>query len=372
MRAVILAAIVTAGCAADDLDVGDVAVDLGLPAHFPAPVVPADNPLTASAIELGRHLFYDRRLSVNEAIACSSCHRQERAFADDTALSIGATGEVGRMSAPSLANAIYASPLTWSHGGIASIEDQLLGPMFGDAPLEMGMSGAEGVIVGRLRADPRYPGLFADAFGDGGIDLDRARYALASFVRSLVSHRSPFDLFVAGDRAAISPAAQRGAELFYSRRVGCGGCHVGFAFTSATRSASASGRPPSPFHNIGLYNLGPDGDYPAAAQGLIENTGVARDMGRFRVPTLRNVALTAPYMHDGSVESLDDVIAIYEAGGRVIDDGPFAGDGRANPHRSLDLASFELTAGERADLVAFLGSLTDDAFVADDRHADPW
>lgn len=372
IRCALIAALSLGACAEPATDAG-VEVDLGLPAHFPDPVVPATNPLTASKIELGRHLFYDARLSVNETISCSTCHQQQLAFAATDAVSLGATGDVGVLNAPTLTNAIYASPLTWAHGDIDAIEDQLLGPMFGEAPLEMGMTGNEAVIVDRLRSDALYPALFAEAFGgEAPVDLDNARLALASFVRSLVSYESPFDGFLAGDAAALSDGAKRGSELFYSPRLGCGACHVGFALTSATHSAASAGRQLTPFHNIGLYNLGPDGDYPETAQGLIEQTGVARDMGRFRVPTLRNVELTAPYMHDGSVATLEDVIAIYEAGGRNVEDGPFAGDGRDNPHRSEDLRSFELTDAERDDLLAFLGSLTDEAFVTDPRHADPW
>lgn len=370
MRAALIAAMVLGACAAEDAGDPGVAVDLELPPHFPAPVVPASNPLTSASIELGRYLFYDQRLSVNQAIACASCHRPERAFADDLPVSLGATGEPGVLNAPTLSNAIYAHPLTWSHGSIATIEDQLLGPMFGLQPLEMGMTGAEAMILERLQAEPVYADLFAAANQD--IDLDAVRLALASFVRSLVSHRAPFDAFLAGDRGAISESARRGSELFYSPRLNCGACHVGFAFTAATRSAASSGQQLTPFHNIGLYDLDGEGAYPAAAQGLIAETGLARDMGRFRVPTLRNVALTAPYMHDGSVATLEEVLAIYENGGRLLETGPNAGDGRSNPHRSELLPRFEPTAAERADLLAFLATLTDRAFASDPRHADPW
>ncbi len=369
-----LVAIVAVALACGCVDEPDDAqhVDLDLPAHFPPPLVPDANPLTADSIELGRHLFYDVRLSVNQTISCSSCHQQQFAFADEHAVSLGATGDVGVLNAPSLSNAIYSHPLTWAHASITSIEDQLKGPMFGQSPLEMGITGAEDDILAALAAEPVYADLFATTYGDSAITLDRVRFALASFVRSLVSYRAPFDAFLAGDASAISEQARRGSELFYSARVGCGGCHSGFAFTSAARSAASTGQQLSPFHNIGLYNVDGEGGYPEAVPGLIADTGVARDMGRFRVPSLRNVAVTAPYMHDGSVASLEDVIAIYEAGGRNIETGPNAGDGRNNPFRSADLPDFELTAAERADLLAFMRTLTDDAFVTDPAHASPW
>jgi cytochrome c peroxidase len=350
----------------------EVGIDLGLPEHFPQPRTPEDNPMTPESVELGRHLFYDTRLSVNDELSCSHCHQQEFAFADSVAVSMGATGEPGVLNAPALTNVIYSQPLTWAHGDITRIEDQLIGPMFGESPLEMGMTGAEAEILERLAAEPAYQRLFSEAFPGRTPDLDLVRYALASFVRSLVSYDAPFDHFLAGDSAAISTSAKRGSELFYSTRLGCSSCHAGFAFTTATRSTAATDAQRTPFHNIGLYNLDADGGYPQSARGLIEETGFERDMGRFRVPSLRNVALTAPYGHDGSVATLEEFIRIYEAGGRHIEEGPLAGDGRDNPWRSDDLKSFELSDQERADLIAFLQSLSDATLIRDPRHANPW
>ncbi|HLU66378.1 MAG TPA: di-heme enzyme [Kofleriaceae bacterium] len=358
-----------AGCAADPAEGAWAALEI--PAHFPEPIVPPDNPPTAAAIELGRHLFHDARLSVDGSTSCSSCHRQELAFADDQAVSVGALGETGVLNAPSLANALYAAPLTWSHARLTRLEEQLRRPMFGAAPLEMGMAGAERDIVERLEREPRYRDLFAEAFPGQAIDLDLARLALASFVRSLISYRSDFDRFLQGEEDALTAGARRGADLFFSPRLGCATCHAGFALTSAVATAASTGEPGA-FHNIGLYDLDGRGAYPPEAPGLIAESGLAQDMGRFRVPSLRNVALTAPYMHDGSVATLEEVIRIYEAGGRVIEDGPSAGDGRASPLRSALLVPFELTDSERADLIAFLESLTDHELVRDPRHADPW
>ncbi len=349
-----------------------VLVDLGLPEHFPSPQAPADNPLTPESIELGRHLFYDLRLSVTEEISCASCHTQELAFADGQALSLGATGELGVLNSPSLANVIYAKPLTWAHAGIVTIEDQLVRPMYGNAPVEMGIAGNELVILDRVRADTRYTTLFDEAYPDETVSLDTARNALASFVRSLVSYSSPFDAFLAGDSAAISSSARRGSELFYSDRLGCSRCHVGFLFASSASFAGASDQRVSPFHNVGLYNVDGQGGYPEQATGRIAESGIARDMGRFRVPSLRNVGLTAPYGHDGSVATLEEFIRIYEAGGRNIEEGEHRGDGRENPWRSGELKDFQLSDGEREDLVQFLESLTDTEFIAEQRHSNPW
>ncbi len=349
-----------------------IEVDLNLPLHFPAPEAPGDNPLTDASIELGRHLFYDLELSGPGTISCSGCHKQEFAFADNLAISLGADGEEGSLNAPGLANLIYARPLGWAHQHTELIEEQLLGPMFSSSPIEMGIAGNEERVTRRMREKATYISLFEQAYPGEGIDLKLARLALASFVRSLVSYQSPFDRFLAGEKAAISPDAERGSRLFYSERLGCSHCHVGFNFTTATHSQSTQGPRTSPFHNIGLYNLGGTGDYPTSAQGLITESGFDKDMGRFRVPSLRNVALTAPYGHDGSVESLEDFIRIYEAGGRVIDEGSKAGDGRISPWRSPDLKSFTLDDSERADLIAFLTSLSDASLVVDPSLATPW
>jgi cytochrome c peroxidase len=360
-----MAGLAVAACSGSDADEG-----------FPAPRLPEDSVHTPESIELGRHLFYDERLSVNEQISCSNCHRQAFAFADNRPTSPGATGEIGVLNAPSLANVAYAAPLTWAHARIETIEQQLLGPMFGEAPIEMGMAGNEAEIAARLRADDTYIDLYAAAFGDGALErvgaLDDARYALASFVRSLVSDDSAFDRFLDGDASAMDERAVRGSELFYSARLGCGNCHAGFAMTVASRSVASTGSPSAAFHNIGLYNIDGAGGYPAEAPGLVAESGIERDTGRFRVPSLRNVALTAPYMHDGSIASLEDVIRIYERGGRQITDGPNAGDGRLSPLRSEQLRDFDLTDTERADLIAFLTALTDESLVTDPRHTNPW
>ena len=220
MRILLLTAALLAGCTANQA-ANHLEIEIELPDHFPEPTVPAHNPLRAESIELGRHLFYDTRLSGNKSISCSSCHKQEFSFADQRALSLGATNEEGRLNAPSLANVIYRAPMTWGHASIDDIEEQLLGPMFGEQPIEMAMSGAESQIVEELRSVKRYRDLFEDAYPGQEINLDNARLALASFVRSLVSANAPFDAFVQGQSDALSQAAQRGVELFYSDRLGC-------------------------------------------------------------------------------------------------------------------------------------------------------
>ncbi|MFZ9889995.1 MAG: cytochrome c peroxidase [Myxococcota bacterium] len=195
-------------------------------------------------------------------------------------------------------------------------------------------------------------------------------YALAAFQRTLLSFNSPYDRFLAGDRTALSQSAQRGKELFFSEALECFHCHGGFNFTDSVDHATASLQQLG-FHNTGLYNLDNDGSYPAGNQGLYEHTGDPEDKGRFRAPTLRNIAVTGPYMHDGSIATLGEVIDHYAAGGRTLT-GTYAGVGAQNPHKSGFVAGFEITPEDKAALVAFLEALTDAAFLSDPRFANPF
>jgi cytochrome c peroxidase len=318
-----------------------------LPAHFPLPVVPARNPMTEEKVELGRLLFYDERVSADQTHACSTCHRPEQAFAGPTAGSIAHDGAVATRSVPGLANAAYMSTLTW-----ASLDHY-----------ELEQLAVSGDVLARLRADPVY-----ESLGSARDVSD----ALASFVRTLISGGSVFDVYTyERDLTALSESAERGFGLFYSERLGCFVCHDGFNLSSATRFAGLQGSPTA-FHNTGLYNVDGAGGYPASDRGLFERTGRSEDIGTFRTPSLRNIALTGPYYHDDSAPDLGSVLDHYAAGGRVIDEGPGAGDGRASPLKSELVAGFELTAMERADLLAFFDSLTDAVFVSDPRFANPW
>lgn len=348
-------------------------LEVPLPAAFPEPAVPADNPYTQSKAELGRHLFYDRRLSGNGTYRCADCHQQHRAFTDGRPTAVGATGELHRRNAMSLANVAYNGAFNWADAATRSLEEQMRVPMFSPAPIELGLAGHEEEALRALAAEPRYPPLFAAAFpGEAApIHLDNVIRAVATFERSLVSVESPYDRYVrGGDRDALTAAARRGMAAFFSSRLGCSECHRGVHLAGNT---TWFGRPRAPleFHNTGLYNLG-RGAYPAIDRGRIEATGRPADMGRFRAPTLRNIALTAPYMHDGSVADLDDVLAHYSAGGRTVHAGPQRGVGRRNPYRSDLVRRLRLAPAVAADLRAFLDSLTDQAFVDDPRHADPW
>lgn len=344
-----------------------------LPPGAPLPVVPADNPMSAVKVELGRRLFYDTRLSVNDSMSCASCHVQALAFTDGRARATGATGDAHPRGAMALVNSAYTSRFTWANHLLGSLETQALTPLFGEHPIEMGMAGREADIISLLRSEERYKTLVPSAFpadADPFSMLNVVR-AIASFVRTITSFDAPYDRYVNGDTQAMSAAQVRGMSLFFSERTECFHCHGGFNFSDSSTHASAR-IDNAGFHNNGLYNLGVDGEYPADNTGLFELTGERRDMGRFKAPSLRNIAVTAPYMHDGSFATLPDVLDHYQRGGRLIENGPLAGDGSRNPYKSIFVRPFELSASERNDLLAFLEALTDESVLTNPALGNPF
>ena len=355
-----------------------------LPEGFLPPDVPADNPMSAAKVELGRRLFYDTRLSGNGAFACASCHRQEFGFADARNIPVGSTGEAHTRNSMSLANVGYFFPLGWADPRTGRLETQALVPMFGEVPVELGLKGREEELIARLRSEPVYQKLFPRSF-PGEADawtVPNVTKALAAFQRTFISLDAPYDRYRRGETGAVSAAARRGELLFFSQRTGCAQCHNGALFTLAGGPSLAppDGVPPPPpaapredaFFNTGLYNVSGTGGYPERNRGLFEITGRQEDMGRMRVPSLRNLGFTFPYMHDGSVGTLEDVVDHYARGGRLITSGPNAGDGSLSAFRSDRIRGFAMTATEKADLVAFLRSLTDSSFVTNRRLSNPW
>lgn len=346
-----------------------------LPAHFAQPMVPADNPMTAAKVALGRHLFYEKRLSANNTQSCASCHLQSKAFTDGLVTPVGSTGSVHPRNAQSLANAAYNTSFNWADPTLTTMEAQNLLPITNQDPVELGVNDSNAAMVlARFKTDAAYARLFALAFPAEAEPVSFANIAraLASFNRTLLSYRAPFDRYEAGDQSAISESAKRGLVLFESERLECNQCHSGFNFSDSTR---ISGSEALAFHNTGLYNItglnGTD-NYPDGNQGVFEFSGAAGDKGRMKTPTLRNIALTAPYNHDGSTATLSDVIDHYARGGRLVT-MPLThlGDGRSNSVKDGEIHGFTLTDTEKADLIAFLESLTDTAFVSDPRFSDP-
>jgi len=330
-----LIGIAISACRKDDSSAPAVTPEsavLQVPAGFPQPEIPADNALTPLRIALGKRLFYDPVLSRDSTLSCASCHKQSLAFADSVAISPGIAGRPGTRNAPSLANVAYQKRLL-SEGGVPTLEMQVLVPIQEHNEFDFNILN----IMERLERIPEYVDLSWQAYGRKPDPFVITR-AISAFERTLLSGDSPYDQWhFQGKSRALSADAQRGLALFHSERLGCNNCHAGFLFTNQG------------FANNGLYETYAD-------PGRMRLTGLESDRAVFKIPGLRNVSVTAPYMHDGSLKSLDAVIDHYQTGGKP------------HPNKSKILQPFTLTARERQDLLAFLNSLTDVTFLQNPDH----
>ncbi|CAN2534083.1 hypothetical+protein [Methylocapsa aurea] len=346
-----------------------------LPKYVPPPRVPTDNPMSEEKFQLGRHLFYDKRLSGNGTIACASCHLQERAFTDGRVVGVGSTGEKTPRNAPTIVNSGWHATFTWANPALVTLERQMENPLYGERPIEMGVDDAnKAEIVGRFRADADYDKWFAAAFPEkksaDRISFDTIIKAISTFQRGVISFDSRYDQYLQG-KIKLGEAEQRGHDLYFGEKAECHHCHgsvnLDDQFVHAkTREAE------TPFHNTGLYDIDGKGAYPEPNHGLYDITQDPDDMGKFRAPSLRNIAVTGPYMHDGTVATLEEVIDIYARSGRKIEKGPNAGDGALSPLKSPLIVKIDLTPQEKADLLAFLKALTDETLLTSPRFSDPW
>lgn len=301
-----------------------LAAQTGVPLGLPELPVPEDNPQTAEKIALGKMLYFDKRLSKDGTISCATCHDPEAAWTEHRATSEGIDGQIGGANSPTVINAAYAKKQFWD-GRAESLEEQALGPIAN--PIEMGHD--LDVLVKELAQIPEYKDAFQKVFGSE-VTQDGIAKAIASFERTVLSGNSPYDQFKAGDKHALTEAQKRGMELFED--LGCATCHV-----------------PPLFSNYGYYNagVGMDKDPPDAGRKGV--TDRDRDLGKFRVPTLREAANTGPYFHDGSVATLEEAVALM------------AGGGRANPNLSGMLKSLgteKVSEQDKQDLVEFLKALS--------------
>ncbi len=338
----LVAVLIAAGCAAPEAEppsgpvmpVGESQA-IEPPLGLPAVALPDDNPPTAQTIALGRKLYYDKALSVDNSIACASCHDPEAGFADPNQFSEGVGGELGGRQAPPVMNAAYFTTQFWD-GRAASLEEQAGGPV--ENPVEMAFT-HEGVVE-RLSADSVYAELFREAWGEGPIVFDMVAKSIASFERTVLVGNSPFDRYMfGGDKEAMSAEAIRGLEVFTDPEKGnCEVCHEineegGYALFTDNK-----------FHNLGV---GAEIDGSLADIGRFEISQVETDKGAFKTPHLRNIADSAPYMHDGHLKTLKEVVDFY------------VGAGNSNDFRDKEIRELDhLSAQERADLIAFMESLS--------------
>jgi cytochrome c peroxidase len=329
--------------------------------------------MSTAKVTLGRYLFYDKNLSENGTLSCASCHDLAHGFADSRGESLSASGTPLAKNAPGLVNVAYYQSLTWANPTLMSLEAQALVPLFGDHPEELHAASTIVSFLSKARLLPPYDKLFPEAFAEdkNSFSPPNVARALAAFERSILSFSSPYDRYLRGDDSALSEEAKWGASLFNSARLGCGACHQGINLSLAAQTPQENAATPI-IRNTGLYSLNEAGEYPSSVPGIVEFTGKKEDHGKFRIPSLRNVALTAPYMHDGSLITLDQVLDHYAQGGRLIPSGPWAGDGRRNPNKDPLVRGFSLSPAERQAILSFFESLTDRAVATNPAFMDPW
>jgi cytochrome c peroxidase len=311
-----------------------------VPRWFPVPKIPVDNPITEAKVDLGRSLFYDERLSGNGTYSCGSCHQQALAFTDGLAHAVGSTGQHHSRSTMSLVNVVYNASFGWGDRR-SSLEAQMEVPMYNEQPIEMGLKGRDAEVLARFTRSSRDVEQFRMAFPgeESPVTLTNIIRAIASFERVLISADSAFDQYLYRDDAAgMSPSAKRGVALFFSDRLRCSECHGSINLSGPTIFSGAM---------------------PSDPQAFFHDTGVSPRPEKFRAPTLRNIAVTAPYMHDGSMGTLKDVIQHYARGGRP------------RPEKSNRVQGFAISPAETDDLIAFLQSLTDQGFLTNPAFSSP-
>jgi cytochrome c peroxidase len=322
---------------------------------------------------LGRYLFYDRRLSLNNTKACASCHSPEFSFTDGYNRSIGALGDLHQRNSKPLINLLFNKYLTAGDSSMHFPEQQIQKPLFNSHPVEMGWKQSQQAILQVLERDLLYKKMFSAAFpkNQQAVSVENVKGSITTFIKTIISLNSPWDRYTrSGNKQALSTSQKRGMEIFFSDRLRCKSCHAGINFSTPVLKNSDGVT--LFYFNTGLYNIDKKGAYPLTDQGLKETTRQPGDMGMFRVPTLRNLAFTAPYFHDGSAQTIEEVINVYAQGGRVIANGPDAGDGRKNPYKNPLISGFSMNQQERKDIVNFLLSLSDSTVVKNPSYTNPF
>ncbi|NOX46080.1 MAG: cytochrome-c peroxidase [Chlorobi bacterium] len=311
------------------------------PTGFPDIIIPDDNPMTVEGVQLGRMLYYDKILSGDNTQSCASCHAPEFSFTDNgKQFSEGIDGSIGNRNSPSVINTAWMPSFFWD-GRAATVEDQALGPV--PNPVEMNLPWPE--AMQKLNAHPDYPDLFFKAFGTREIDSMLVAKAIAQFERTMISSNSKWDRYLRNE-AVLTQAESQGFEIFFSEIGDCFHCHTTILFTDNL------------FHNNGM-------DAAFTDLGLGEISGNANDIGKFKTPTLRNIEFTAPFMHDGRFETIEDVVDFYSEGvvwSETID--PLM--------KKVGQGGLHLTDDQKENLIAFLKTLTDESYIENPDFSDPF
>ena len=304
------------------------ATNIEFPLGLPEFVTPTNNPMTDEKVALGKRLFFDKNLSYDRTVSCASCHDPDQNWGNGERLGTGIDGRIGKRNVPTLFNVAYFRQFFWD-GRVASLEGQVIFPILHED--EMGMKSNEAVLE-RLYEDPEYHELFGKAFSDG-ISIGNLAKAIACFERTILSGNAPYDRYMAGDKNAMSEAAIRGLKVFMNRGK-CNGCHV-----------------PPTFIDFSYYNLGVGMDKENPDLGRYHVFEMESAKGKFKTPTVRNIAKTGPYMHDGSMKTLEEIVELYDQGGI------------RNRYLSQEVRNkLRLTEQEKKDLVTFMveGLTSDD------------
>lgn len=313
---------------------------------------------------LGHYLFFDTRLSLNNTKSCASCHNPAFAFTDGYRTSATALGENVLHNSPSLINVVYLKKFDWANSSISTLQQQIKRPLYSNHPIELGLDKHFIELTKRLATDSLYSTLFLAAYpsADSLFTLSQIEEALVAYVKTLTSFNANFD------KGILTQSQQNGFGLFTNNQLNCSKCHPPPYFTLASLTKNID----SIYVNTGLYNVDNENGYPANDNGLRNITNKITDDGKFKIPSLRNVLLTAPYMHDGSVASIEEVIDNYANAGRNIVVGYHKSDGRLHKNKHALIKGFKISLKEKQELIDFLSSLTDSTLFYNPQFKNPF
>ncbi len=331
---------------------------------FIAFIKPNKKPKPSLDAEMGRLLFYDTRLSVNKTKSCATCHKPELAFTDGEITPLGAFGDTVKRNTPSLINISDNENFNWANESLTSLQAQSNFPLFGKHPIEMGNDSLNNASLNFIFTDPQYAA-FIKHKNIKDINWKTVKDLIASYVQTFKFFNSKYDLYLKG-KTELTKDELAGKKLFFSDKLNCRKCHSGNDFDQPEFTRMNT------YQNIGLYCIGKDSLYANDDNGLYNETNDKDDIGKFKIPSLRNVMLTAPYFHDGSAKNIDEVIAHYARAGRLITEGKNTGDGKLHPSKNQFVEGFIITEKEKQQLKSFLATLTDTSYLRNRFYQSPF
>ena len=314
--------------------------------------------------QIGRLLFFDERLSINKTKSCASCHKPQLAFTDGEITPLGAFGDTVKRNTPTLINLADNSNFNWGNESLTSLQAQSNFPLFGKHPIEMGNDSLNNKTLDFIFTDNKYSSLIKQK-NISNINWQIVKNLIASYVKEMKFHNSKYDLYLQG-KIELTKDEFAGKKIFFSEKLNCKKCHGGNDFDEPEFTRM------NIYQNIGLYCIGNDSLYANDDNGLYNETKDKDDIGKFKIPSLRNVMLTAPYFHDGSAKNIDEVIAHYSRGGRIIKDNKNAGDGKLHPNKNESIGGFTITEKEKKQLIIFLSTLTDTNYLKNEFYRSPY